>query len=240
MANPLTGGAPPPPAVEPRADPPEDVSAASADELEATPAERARPDTELDATRAELAATRGKLTSALDAALERAADAERGLGEARADVSHLEAELAAARDQVESLRADVRLARRQIEQHADREDRAIAELRDRIEAMHAPAPAEPPQPEPASAEPLSATVPVGPSTPAANGTELRLPRRPPARTTIPSSCRPPRSRAAPPRRGAQSDSSPPRGGSKGDSRGRTARAKPGALKSEPALPIPTA
>ncbi len=119
-------------------------------ELEATRSERTRLDTELRATRAELAETRSELTAVrawTDAALKRAVDGERGVGDARADVSRLEAELAAARDQAESLRADLSWARRQIEKKDEREDQTLADLRDRIEAMESP-PATPAEPEP--------------------------------------------------------------------------------------------
>lgn len=152
--------------------------AATRAELEGTRAERARFETELQTTRSELANTRGELTSArgrLETALKRAADAEHGLAEARADVSRLEAELAAARDQAKSLRADVSWARQQIEQKTEREDHALADLRERIEAMQAPAPppapAEPLQPGPPSARPTAPPVLAPASAPGSNGAE---------------------------------------------------------------------
>ena len=159
--------------------------AATRAELEGTRAERSRLDTELQSTRSELANTRSELTSArgrLDAVLKRTADAEHGLGEARADVSRLEAELVAARDQADSLRAEVGWTRQQLEQKAEREDQVLADLRERIEVMQAPAtaPAELKQPAPVSAEPTSPPVPAPPSSPGSNGTE------PPPRTTTPA------------------------------------------------------
>lgn len=152
--------------------------AATRAEVEEARAERARLETDLQASRSELADTRSELTSArggLGAALERAADAEHGLGEARAAASRLEAELVAARDQAESLRADVSWARQQLEQKAERENQALADLRERIELMQAPAPAPAPaesrQPGPVPAEPTSPPVPAPVGTPASNGSE---------------------------------------------------------------------
>lgn len=159
--------------------------AAARDELEGTRAERARLETDLQATRSELANTTSELKSARggrDAALERAADAERESGEARADVSRLGAEMVAARDQAESLRADVSWARQQLEQKAEREDQALADLRERIEVLQAPAPApgraEPPQPGPVSAEPTPPPVAAPVSSPASNGSEPKPPTTP--------------------------------------------------------------
>jgi len=127
---------------------------------------------ELEGVRGDLATTRGRY----EGALERTAEAERLLAESQAQAGRLEAELTASKEQAQSLREDLTWARGQIENHGQREDEALAELRGHIDAMKglrpvgpAPAPAKPGADAPTDVSTAPADGATAPYAPESNG-----------------------------------------------------------------------